>query len=326
MTISPQFRRLRWAAAVTLVAAVATACGGAQEQPAATPTHPAAPSQPGQTWNVTVQDGVDLIFATPDLGVGRQRVAFVLADRNGLIRLPVVHARSYRWVLGSGARPMVLEWTPVESVTARFYEFPLGTRGLYVTSLEFSAMGAWVLDVDVPRPDGKVATVQVTFQVEERPYSVAAGERPPASKNKTLKDVPSMAQLTTGTHRDPELYQTTIADALESGKPAVVVFASPAFCTNAVCGPQVEVLSELRQQYAGQANFIHVDYYDNPHEVQGDLSRAVVSPVLSEWRLGSQEWTFVTGRDGRVTARFENFAPLAELQAALDAALAEPAG
>jgi hypothetical protein len=314
------------AASLVLILVASMACSGA-EVPVATPTPPTAPSQPVQTWSVTVQqDGIDLIFATPDLGVGRQRVAFVLADRNGLIRLPVVHARTYEWVLGNAARPLELGPAPVESVTARFYEFPLGTRGIYVTNLEFTHMGAWVLDVDVPRPDGKVATVQVTFQVEDRPYSVAVGQRPPASRNKTIKDVTSIAELTTGTHRDPELYQTTIADALNSGKPAVVVFASPAFCTNAVCGPQVEVLSELRQRYAGQANFIHIDYYDNPHEVQGDLSRAIVSPILNEWRLGSQEWTFVIRSDGRVSARFENFAPFAELEVALDVALGVPAG
>ena len=47
----------------------------------------------------------------------------------------------------------------------------------------------------------------------------------------------------------------------------VVVFASPAFCVNAVCGPQVEVLSELQEVYGDRASFVHVDLYENPEEI-----------------------------------------------------------
>jgi hypothetical protein len=211
---------------------------------------------------------------------------------------------------------------PVETATARFHEFPLGTRGIYVTELRFDQPGDWSIEVNVPRPDGAIARAEIFFAVSERTKSVAVGERPPPSRNRTLRDVPSVSHLTTGSHRDPNLYQTAIADALTSNRPTVVVFASPAFCTNAVCGPQVEVLSEIQDKYAGRANFIHVDYYDNPHEIQGDLDRAVPSPVLTEWGLTSQEWTFVIGSDGRVSRRFENFAPAVEIEAALEAALA----
>ena len=102
----------------------------------------------------------------------------------------------------------------------------------------------------------------------------------------------------------------------------MVVFASPAFCTNAVCGPQVEIASELRETYGEQFDFIHVDLYTNPHEIQGDLSKAQLTPLLDEWGLVSQEWTFIVGSDGVVTHRFENFAPKPELIEALDSVIA----
>ena len=104
---------------------------------------------------------------------------------------------------------------------------------------------------------------------------------------------------------------------MERGRPAVIVFASPAFCTNAVCGPQVDVLKELKDKYRGRANFIHVDYFDNPDEIQGDLDRAVVSPTVLEWNLPSTEWSFVLDDAGVVAARFEAFATLEELEEAL---------
>ncbi|MCH8910983.1 MAG: thioredoxin family protein, partial [Chloroflexi bacterium] len=103
------------------------------------------------------------------------------------------------------------------------------------------------------------------------------------------------------------------------------VFASPAFCTNAVCGPQVEVATELREEYGDRVDFVHVDLYSNPREIQGDLDKAMLSPLLEEWGLVSQEWTFIVDSDGIVTHRFENFAPKPELVEALDQSVAKDA-
>lgn len=279
-----------------------------------------APTATALSWSVVSSD-IRAEFATPDLAPGRQRIAAVFSDAAGLIKVPVVRMRSYRYPdpddLGDKTRA-----GPIETVIARFHEFPLGTRGIYVSTLEFDRAGGWSVEADIPRPDGTTSTVEIRFEVGDETESVDVGEAPPPSRNRTAADVPSLAYLTTGSHRDPGLYQTTIANALKSRKPSVVVVASPAFCTNAVCGPQVEVLSEVREKYGDTANYVHVDYYDNPQEIQGDLDRAIVSPVLSEWGLESQEWTFVIGKDGLVSARFENFAPREEIEAALDAALA----
>jgi len=132
-----------------------------------------------------------------------------------------------------------------------------------------------------------------------------------------MTDVERLTQISTGSSQDPDLYQLTIAEAAESGLPTVIVMASPAFCTNAVCGPQVEVLQQLKDEFKDQANFIHVDFYDNPEEIQGDLDRAALSPTVLEWNLPSTEWSFVVDRDGIVTGRFESFAPLEELRIAL---------
>ena len=127
----------------------------------------------------------------------------------------------------------------------------------------------------------------------------------------------SLAELTTGSLQDPDLYQISIADAVVSGKPTVIVMASPAFCTNAVCGPQVEVLQRLKDAYKGRAHFIHVDIYGNPEEIQGDLSRAVISKTVIEWNLPSTEWSFVIGSSGTVHERFESFTGFEELEASL---------
>jgi hypothetical protein len=261
--------------------------------------------------------GILVIFGTPDLGVGTHRVAFVMQDDEDLVRLPVLDVESFFHAEGARADST----GPVESARARFYEFPFGSRGLYSATLTFDRPGTWRVEALVPRPDGTVPRIAFTFPVPERPLAPDVGDLAPPSINRTLTDVGSIAELTTGAEPDPALYQKTVAQTLDEGRPFVLVFASPAFCTNALCGPQVEMLTEIREDYEERLDFIHIDIYENPHEIRGDLSRAVRSPILQEWGIETDEWTFVVGSDGRVAARFEAFAPRVELEAALQGAL-----
>jgi hypothetical protein len=262
--------------------------------------------------------GLRVIFGTPDLGVGQHRVAFALTiPAEGLVRLPIVRVASYYYPRGaSGPRE-----GPVERATARFFEFPYGTRGIYSAELTLDRAGDWGLELTLPQPDGGTRTTTFLFPVAERTSAPAVGEPAPASASRTAEEVGSLSELTTSYEPDPALYRLSIADALAEGRPFVVVFASPAFCTNALCGPQVEVLSALAARHGARANFVNVDLYENPHEIQGDLDRAVRTPVLEEWGIHTDEWTFVVGADGRVAARFEAFVTEQELEQALLAAL-----
>ena len=100
------------------------------------------------------------------------------------------------------------------------------------------------------------------------------------------------------------------------------------FCTSPTCGPQVDTVTELKELYSDDANFIHVELYDNPEEIQGDLSKAELNNLVDEWGFSSiahwfnESWTFVLGSDGRIAQRFEGFATLEELEEVLQAELA----
>jgi hypothetical protein len=261
--------------------------------------------------------GVTAILGTPDLGVGRHRFGFVLTTPQGLVRLPVLTVESYRFPDGPKGEPA----GPVEVGEARFFEFPFGTRGIYSVPLEFDRAGDWSVRVRFPSPDGEFVTTEFAFEVSEGTHAPDIGAAAPASNTRTAATVGSLEELSTGSAPDAALYQLTIAKALEADLPLVVVFASPAFCTNALCGPQVEVVGDLAADYHGRANFIHVDLYENPHEIQGDLTRAVRTPILEEWGILTDEWTFVVDADGRIAARFEAFVTREELEASLMAVL-----
>ena len=70
-----------------------------------------------------------------------------------------------------------------------------------------------------------------------------------------------------------------------------------------------------------------MELYDNPSEIQGDLSKARFHDLVGIWGLSSipgwfnESWTFVLGVDGRIAQRFEGFATLEELDAVLQAEL-----
>ncbi|MBT3994446.1 MAG: thioredoxin family protein [Chloroflexi bacterium] len=275
-------------------------------------------TEPEPLWTV-ISDEIDLELATPDLGVGAQRFGVVLSDKSGLIKFPIVKLTSNHYPNGYDSDP-----NPEISTNglARFYLFPFGTRGIHSTDLLFDRSGLWSVSADIPRSDGTTEHVEVRFPVAEKAQSVTVGQNAPASKSRTLRSAGEVAKLTTGSQRDARLYEYSIAEALEREKPLLIVFASPAFCTNAVCGPQVEIASELRETYGDQVDFVHVDLYENPHEIQGDLDQARLTPILKEWGLSSQEWTFIVDSNGVITHRFENFAPKPELIEALDETVA----
>ena len=285
---------------------------------ASTPAAPEATEAPGHS----VMPGLELsvILATTVLEVGEQRVAFLLATPTGLVK-------------GGDEGDNEVSVTPVylpdgvarDTISTRFHQWPYGVRGAFATEVDFDRAGQWRLDISAEGTDAGTGSVEIEITDDSTvPFIGSAG---PLSENKTLASVGDLALITTDYSPDPSLYEVTIREAVESPLPAVVVFASPAFCTTATCGPQVDAVSELRENYDGEAHFIHVEIYDNPDEIQGDLDRGRIAPTVDEWGLTgiehwfNESWTFILDSDGVVTDRFEGFATVVELEESLQSAL-----
>ena len=256
-------------------------------------------------------EGLQIILGTGDLGVGINRFAFVITSPKGFITKSSV---------GVTARFMHHEGksAEIEQQAEAFYQpWPYGNRGMYTTNLEFDRQGTWKAVITVPRSTGIFHKADLIFEVNPVTTAPAIGERAIGSLTRTLADVESLSELSTGSLQDEDLYKIPLGQAIKSGLPTVAVFASPAFCSNAVCGPQVEILQQLKDLYNNQAHFIHIDFYENPQEIQGDLDKARISPAVLEWSLPSIEWTFVINNSGIIAARFEGFATLDEISEAL---------
>ena len=249
--------------------------------------------------------GYTIALGTPDLSPGRHRVSVVIEGPIGLVEFPALKVIALR----DGAMGKSQE------VVARFARFPDGVRGFHVTEVEFDSAGRWSLLLQIPSANG-FDMIGIAVDVPEDTTAPSVGDAAVPSASRTLTDVGNISDLSTGANPDPGLYLISLADAVAAEKPFVVVFASPGFCTNAFCGPQAQVLSEIRASFGDAANYVHVDLYENPDEVKLGAD-PVETPILEEWGLHTDEWTFVVNADGTVFARFEAFAPYDEVEAAL---------
>jgi hypothetical protein len=94
----------------------------------------------------------------------------------------------------------------------------------------------------------------------------------------------------------------------------VIVFATPAFCTTAICGPTMETTKAIALDHP-DVNFVHVEVYENIDDPQGEL---VEVEAVTEWGLQTEPWVFVVDAEGTVSARFEGTVGAAELERALE--------
>lgn len=317
MSIRSSINKALWTG-VLGVAFLALGCGAAATVIPRPPTPGTSASVPAATSN----SGVNPILATTVLRVGTQRVAFLLAGPKGIIDAPTAQVTP----VFLGGDPGAPEQ---ETRQANFHSWPYGVRGAYSTEMNFPLAGDWRLDIVVEDDTGPLE-VSLNVKVAEEWAIPDIGEVPPRTPNKTLAIVAKVEDLTTDYTPDPDLYQLSVDQAIETGLPTVLVFATPAFCTSPTCGPQVDAVSELKDAHQEAANFIHIELYDNPSEIQGDLSKAELVPHAAEWGFTTipgwfnESWVFVLDAKGNIHQRFEGFTTVDEMEEALRSALAQP--
>ena len=288
-------------------APVSSSTPGSPSAPAAPPV-PAPPAFP-----TGLPVPITIALASTDLAVGANRVVFAVIQMGvGPLRDAEVEAQTFHL---NGAQPD----TAKQTLQAAFRAWP-GGAGVYVIEPTFDAAGEWGLGIDARLPDGSKTKGGVRVNVAPTSLTPPIGSDAPRTVNKTARDVGRLDELTTDTEPDAELYQKTIAEALDEDRPLLVSFSTPAYCRTGTCGPQLDAIKQLKSERAGAANFIHVEVYDNPTEIreQGIASARVV-PALVEWGLPSEPWTFVIDADGVIRAKYEGFVSAEEIRESLDA-------
>ena len=271
-------------------------------------------------------------IANADLAVGRNRLTFVVQDREGfsVSDLEIV-ARLYD-LGGDRSRPVREESAEfidfgAESPVPEAHTHPedsvsddaLSIRGAYVVPATFDRAGEWGIEFAIRAvgSDVEPTLVRFRFSVREHSAAPAVGEPAPRSRTRTLADEPDIRNLTSDPRPEPGLYQLSIDEAIAQERPLIVAFSTPAYCHSRTCGPTLEVVKEAWRDNAGRVNAIHVEVFENPQEPEALRESA----AFQEWHLPSEPWVFVIGGDGKIAARFEGTVTARELREAVEAAL-----
>jgi hypothetical protein len=196
-----------------------------------------------------------------------------------------------------------------------------GEDGVYVAQVSFDRAGYWGLLIAVSEGGREHEPFPFRFTVRERSDEPMIGDAAPPSVQATTATEP-IEEIDSSSPARAAMHDTTIRDAVMSGRPAVIAFATPAFCTSRLCAPVMDtIMDPLLARYGVRAAFIHVEPY-----VLRDLREGFVEnpvPATREWGLATEPWVFVVDRRGRIAAKFEGIMALDEVEAALTAALAE---
>lgn len=183
-------------------------------------------------------------------------------------------------------------------------------RGFYVAEATFDTPGRWQVVLD---PADAPPTPPTPFDVVADSPMPGVGDPAPSSVTRTHPEHP-LEEITTDPDPDPALYELTVAEAVSNGSPAVIVFATPAFCQTATCGPTLDTVKALAPDYPG-IDVVHVEVFENlDAEDPGGLQPV---EAVEEWGLQTEPWVFVVDPEGIISARFEGTVGPTELEEAL---------
>ena len=301
------------------VAVAASACTSNGDPP---PTGPTGPP-------------VNALMASSDLYVGApQRISFglVLNDQRVVSFGSVDVSFVYRGSGDDEPQPgptAVAVYLPTPGTTdgpgGPSVTLPSEARGVYqAEDVTFDRAGVWEARVTADVDGLGAVRTAAGFVVLDDPQYPAPGEEALRTQNLTIHsdDAPLGAidsrAANGGRIPDPELHETTIADALRRGVPALVVFSTPVYCPSRFCGPVTEVVEDLARRYEDRAEFIHVEIWRDHTGENRVINQAAADWLFREGNL-TEPWLYLIGADGVIVDRWATLWREEQVAAALEA-------
>ncbi len=296
-----------------LAALLIAACG--QQQPART----------------GAESPVTPVFAFTEAVVGPNRIALGLVRAGSPVNDPgaKIHLRFFD--LNDTSAPVKIE------TDAIYYGQGL-PAAIYVAYPTFDRAGNWGIEVQTTLSgQSEPSVARLRLEVKERSEVPNVGDRAISVKTLTVRDVPDPSHLSSGRVEDLSMYQISLDEALQNGKPTALLFATPAFCRTAVCAPSLSVMQELQKIYGDRINFIHVEVFRYPFRESFEAQTAVFQKLAQEgrpprpeernvglsdpmiaWGLQSEPWLFLIDANGVIVARYEGGITREEMTPALE--------
>ncbi len=248
---------------------------------------------------------IALTQGTSDYAVGPVRASFLVIDRQSRSIEKPTAAVTVTDADGNTVAAATARLEPIGvpgTSEAAFGE----ARHIYVARFAIGKPGRYTLHAT---PAGTAIRGVATLDVAKRSPVRDVGDAAIPSRTPTLASAHGdLAELTTADPPDRSLLRYSVADSLRAHVPFVVAFATPKYCESRTCGPTVDVVQAVQKRVPGR--YIHVEIYKNNNPAAG------TNRWVGEWRLPTEPWIFVVGRDGRIKARFEGAVSVGELERA----------
>jgi hypothetical protein len=180
-------------------------------------------------------------------------------------------------------------------------------RGIYVTDATFPVAGVWKAAAVLP------GNKQVKFvvQVNESAVAPVVGASAPTAASPTPAAPLGVDPLCTRTPKCP-LHDVSLTQVIGNGRPAAVMFATPALCQSQYCGPVLDEMLDIMAPYAAKGvQFAHVEIYASNRG-------ATLSPTVEAWGIETEPWLFTIDGAGIIKERLDGAMATNEVTAALD--------
>jgi hypothetical protein len=268
------------------------ACGGDDARSGTTTSSPAST---GDLSLVQFFGGLPMLVAG-----GAVRAPFGIADTEDLLPIDATPESLTVTLTGPNGEPV---GEPVE--VARHNEglprgyFPLrfsaGDPGIYTGRTEIA---------------GEALEMAIKVDPAEDVQVIQVGAAMPPIVTPTSADAQGVDPICTDDPVCP-LHDVTVADALDAGRPIGLLVATPAFCQITICGPVLDVLLAVADDYP-DVQLVHAEVYAHPHD---DLD--VKAAVVDELGLTFEPCLVLIGRDGAVVERLDTIFDEVEVAEAL---------
>jgi hypothetical protein len=193
---------------------------------------------------------------------------------------------------------------------------PAAAKSVYVADLRFPKAGRYQV-FGLTRLDDRLVAATAAgpaLSVVANSPVPNVGQRPPLIHTPTKTSVGGdLSKIDTRVPHD-DMHDSDFASVLGK-KPVMLLFATPALCQSRVCGPVVDIAQEVKDEHPGEAEWIHMEIYNNNQINDG------FRPQVSAFHLPTEPWLFAIDRHGRVAARIEGAYSARELEAALQKAV-----
>jgi hypothetical protein len=196
-------------------------------------------------------------------------------------------------------------------------------NGVYeAEDVVFDQPGIWRVSI-IAEIDNVGRQVTASFPVTEGSPIPAPGDPAPRTENLTNDSkvrtgaIDSMADGGSEIP-DPELHAWTIADAIDQGRPMLVLFGTPAYCTSRFCGPEVTELRRLAAEYPDRAVYIHIEIWKNYRAEPQVINEGAADWLYRDGNM-TEPWLYLIGADGIIVDRWGSLFDTSEVAAALEA-------